>query len=514
MSDPSRDVPTPEVSDAASAVSIEYFDRRFFGHPRGLATLFLTEMWERFSYYGMRALLILFMTASPAIGGLGFDVPKAAAIYGLYTASVYLSGLPGGWVADQLLGLRNAVLVGGVLIAFGHYFLIFHHLSFFYLGLVLIVLGTGLLKTNISAIVGQLYAPGDVRRDAGFSIFYMGINLGGFLAPLACGYLGQRVGWHWGFGLAALGMTVAVVQFALGRKHLGLAAVSRIPSEAKRRATLHFLSGVLLCSVIGFSVLGISKWIDRPITSQDLSASMGLFLVLLSLGIFGWLFSGAKWSRPERQRLVVILVLFLASALFWAIFEQAGSTLNLFAQRNTSCVLFGYHFPSSWFQSLGSLFIVLLAPFFAWFWVTLGKRDPSSPRKFTTGLVFAALGFLVLILPLVTRAGRVSPWWLVLTYFLHTAGELCVSPVGLSAMTKLAPARATGLIMGVWFLSTSAGNFFGSQFAGLYESLPLIHLFAWVACTALAGAAMLVLFVKRIERLTLGAVPAADVPSC
>jgi len=217
MNDASLPLSTTELPDVALATRTNYLDSSFFGHPRGLATLFLTEMWERFSYYGMRALLILFMTASPTIGGLGFAVPKAAAIYGLYTASVYLSSLPGGWVADRLLGLRNAVLVGGVLIAFGHYSLIFHRLGFFYLGLVLIVLGTGLLKANISAIVGQLYAPRDVRRDAGFSIFYMGINLGGFLSPLACGYLGQRVGWHWGFGLAALGMTVAVIQFALSR---------------------------------------------------------------------------------------------------------------------------------------------------------------------------------------------------------------------------------------------------------------------------------------------------------
>lgn len=342
----------------------------------------------------------------------------------------------------------------------------------------------------------------------------MGINLGGFLSPLACGYLGQRVGWHWGFGLAALGMTMAVAQFALGRKHLASAAISIIPTAAKDRATGQVISGILVCSVIALSVLGISKWIGKPISAQGLSASIGLFLVFLSLGIFGWLFFGAKWSSRERRHLVVILVLFLASALFWAIFEQAGSTLNLFAQRNSNCVLFGYRFPSSWFQSLGSLFIILLAPAFAWFWVALGKRDPSSPRKFMVGLVFAALGFLVLILPLATRAGRVGPWWLVLTYLLHTAGELCVSPVGLSAMTKLAPARAAGLIMGVWFLSTSAGNFFGSRFAGLYESLPLTHLFAWVAASALAGAALLALSAKRIERLMFEPLTTCGNSSC
>ena len=230
----------------------------------------------------------------------------------------------------------------------------------------------------------------------------------------------------------------------------------------RRRAIQHFLSGILVCSVLGFSVLGISKWIGKPITAQGLSASMGLFLVIISVGMFGWLFFGAKWSRNERRHLIVILVLFLASGLFWAIFEQAGSTLNLFAERNTNCILLGYRFPASWLQSLGSLFIILLAPVCAWLWIALGTRDPSSPRKFTAGLVFAALGFAALILPLAVGTGRVSPWWLVLTYLLHTAGELCVSPVGLSAMTRLAPERAAGLIMGVWFLSTSAGNFFAA----------------------------------------------------
>jgi POT family proton-dependent oligopeptide transporter len=487
-----------------------HLDRSFFGHPRGLATLFLTEMWERFSYYGMRALLILFMTASPGIGGLGFPVPKAAAIYGLYTASVYLSGLPGGWIADRVLGLRGAVLTGGVLIALGHYSLIFHHLSFFYLGLALIVLGTGLLKSNISAIVGQLYASGDVRRDAGFSLFYLGINLGGFLSPLACGYLGQRVGWHWGFGLAAFGMTLAVIQFAMGRKNLGSAGVRTISREKQHRAQRQLLSALLLCAVIGFAVFRTLKWVGTQITAEGLSTSLGLLLILLSIVVFGWLFFGAGWTASERRRLIVILVLFVVSGLFWAIFEQAGSTLNLFAERNTNCVFLGYQFPASWFQSLGSFFIILLAPVFVWFWLSLGNRDPSSPRKFAAALVFAALGFAVLILPLASGVGRVSPWWLVLTYLLHTAGELCLSPVGLSAMTKLAPERAVGLIMGVWFLSTSAGNYLGSRFAGLYEAQPLTHLFTWIAMTALSGTVVLSLFVKRIERLMFNRVPSAD----
>jgi proton-dependent oligopeptide transporter, POT family len=466
-------------------------------------------MWERFSYYGMRALLILFMVASPAAGGLGFAVPKAAAIYGLYTASVYLAGLPGGWVADKILGLRRAVLIGGVLIACGHVSLIFERLGFFYMGLVLIVIGTGLLKANISAIVGELYAPGDTRRDGGFSLFYMGINLGGFLSPLACGYLGQRVGWHWGFGLAALGMTAAVVQFVRGQRQLGQAGIRTIPSEARQKAARQLLMGGLVCAAAAAAILFFLRRTNIDVTAQGISASLGLLLAILSLAVFLWLFLAAKWSVVERKKLVVILVLFLASALFWSLFEQAGSTLNLFAERNTDCVLWGHSFPSSWFQSLGSLFIILFAPVFAWFWIWLGSRDPSSPRKFTGGLVFAGLGFAVLILPLATGMGRVSPAWLVLTYLLHTFGELSVSPVGLSAMTKLAPARAAGLIMGVWFLSTSLGNYLGSRSAGLYEAMPLAKLFALVAGAAFAGALLLGLLAKRIEHLAEEPIPNA-----
>jgi proton-dependent oligopeptide transporter, POT family len=496
------------VADAS--IFLPQSERSFFGHPRGLATLFLTEMWERFSYYGMRALLILFMVASVEAGGLGFSVPKAAAIYGLYTASVYLAGLPGGWVADQIFGLRRAVLVGGILIASGHVCLIFPRIDFFYGGLVLIVIGTGLLKANISAIVGELYAPGDTRRDGGFSLFYMGINLGAFLAPLACGYLGQRVGWHWGFGLAALGMSTAVVQFVRGQKYLGDAGVRAIRSEERRKALGQLASGSLVCVAAAGTILFLLRQTSIEITAQGISTTFGILLVMLSVGVFLWLFFGAGWTIAERKKLVVILVLFLASALFWSVFEQAGSTLNLFADRNTNCVVWGHSFPSSWFQALGSLFIILFAPVFAWFWIRLGPRDPSSPRKFTGGLVLAGLGFLVLVLPLATASGRVSPLWLVLTYLLHTFGELSVSPVGLSAMTKLAPGRAAGLIMGVWFLSTSLGNYLGSRSAGLYESMPLQKLFILVAGAAFAGALLLGLLTKRVERLAGETVPSSE----
>ena len=435
-------------------------------------------------------------------------MPKAAAIYGLYTASVYLAGLPGGWVADKILGLRGAVLIGGVLIACGHVSLILDRLGFFYTGLLLIVIGTGLLKANISAIVGQLYAPGDTRRDGGFSLFYMGINLGGFLSPLACGYLDQRVGWHWGFGLAALGMTVAVVQFVRGQKHLGHAGIRTIPSEARRKALGQLLVGSLVCAAVACAILFFLHRRNIEVTAQGISTSLGLLLVtvvtcriplaLLCRGMVRRRAQETCRHSGSLSCLRTILVLVRASGI---------DAEPIRGKKYELCCCWGHSFPSSWFQSLGSLFIILFAPVFAWFWIWLGPRDPSSPRKFTGGLVFAGLGFAVLILPLAAGMGRVSPAWLVLTYLLHTFGELSVSPVGLSAMTKLAPARAAGLIMGVWFLSTSLGNYLGSRTAGLYESMPLAKLFALVAGAAFAGALLLGLLAKRIEHLIEGPVP-------
>jgi POT family proton-dependent oligopeptide transporter len=483
-------------------------DNGFFGHPRGLSTLFFTEMWERFSYYGMRALLILFMTAPLAAGGLGFDTATAGAIYGLYTSMVYMTTLPGGWIADRLIGPQNAVLYGGVLIAAGHFSMAVPSLGTFYLGLFLIVIGTGLLKGNASVIVGRLYSTDDVRRDAGYSIFYMGINLGAFIAPLVCGYLGQRVSWHLGFGAAGVGMTLGLVQYALGRKHLGEAG--RYPADAGSSAALAgqkkqamiwtgAAAAVLLLGGIGMAsgVVAISP--------TQLSNAAGYFLLVLTVVFFGWLFLSSGWTPEERKRNYVIGALFLAAALFWSEFEQAGSTLNLFADRNTDNSIAGWAFPSTWFQSLNSLFIIALAPVFAWLWLWLARRrlEPSSPAKFGVGLVLVGAGFAVLALgaALAQQGIKVSPWWLVATYLLHTCGELAISPVGLSAMSKLAPVRIGGLIMGVWFLATSVGNYIGGRMAGLYESMTLPSLFGAVAAFGVACGVLLLLVVRPMRRL-------------
>ena len=483
-------------------------DTSFFGHPRGLATLFFTEMWERFSYYGMRALLVLYMTAAVADGGLGFDAATGGAIYGLYTSMAYMAALPGGWVADRLIGQRRAVLYGGLVIASGHFSMAIPSLATFYLGLVLIVIGTGLLKGNVSVIVGQLYTAEDQRRDAGFSIFYMGINLGAFLAPLVCGYLGQRINWHFGFGAAGIGMTIGVIQYVLGQRHLGTAGQEPVPapSPAAGEALRRKASGWGAAALALLVVVGVGGYTGAlPVSAVGIANAAGVGLLLSTVVFFGWLFTSSDWTPVERRRLVVVAVLFLASALFWSVFEQAGSTLNLFADRDTDTRLFGLAFPSSWFQSVNSFFIFTLAPVFAWIWVRLaaGGREPSSPGKFVIGLVAVGLGFVILMPPAAAAAAgtKASPMWLILTYLLHTIGELSLSPVGLSAMTKLAPARIAGLVMGVWFLGTSVGNFIGGRVGGLYESLALPTLFGTVGGFAIVAGLILLAFVGPMRRM-------------
>ena len=382
----------------------------FFGHPRGLATLFFTEIWERFSYYGMRALLILFMTAGVDRGGLGFPVAKAGAIYGLYTAMVYLLSLPGGWVADRITGQRRAVLYGGILIACGQFCLMGPGVATFYLGLVVLVLGTGLLKPNVSTIVGQLYGPGDHRRDAGFSIFYMGINLGALIAPLLCGWVGERIGWRLGFGLAGVGMTGGLIQYVLGGRHLGSAGLHPTPPGSPERIAARSAAPRSPESPGAGRVRAARRAgrrrPHRDLTPQIISNALGVVLVLLTVAIFSWLLLGRGWTPVERKRSAAILVLFLAAAVFWSAFEQAGSSLNLFAQRNTDRHAFGFVFPASWFQFVQPFFIITLAPVFAWLWVKLGPREPSSPAKFTLALICGGLGFAVLIPPRGARRSR------------------------------------------------------------------------------------------------------------
>src|SRR5687768_13880628 len=477
---------------------------RWFGHPRGLSTLFFTEMWERFSYYGMRAILVLFMTNAVTTGGMGLDDVTATAIYGLYTAAVYVVALPGGWIADRLLGLRRAVFWGGVVIAVGHFTLAIPHVIAFYMGLTLIVIGTGLLKPNISAIVRDLYPEGGARRDAGFSIYYMGINVGGFLGPLVCGYLGETIDWHLGFGAAGVGMILGLVQYRLGGKHLGTAGELRPEVQAPekrasaRRALLTTLEGVAgLLLIVGtlqslgairLSLLGFVDWTGAFIVSLA-----GLYLLYVVM--FGGL------TAVEKKRVGVIAVLFLAAACFWSGFEQAGSSMNLFAERLTDRIIGGWEMPASWLQSINGVFIILLAPLFSALWIWLGSRNPSIPAKMAYGLMFLGVGFAVLAWGSVnaTLENPVSPVWLVVTYFFHTVGELCLSPIGLSSITRLSPARYVGQMMGIWFMGAALGNLVAGRVAGLTESLPLPQLFGTVTMFSVGTGLVLLLFTKPLR---------------
>ncbi|MCP5327517.1 MAG: peptide MFS transporter [Sinobacteraceae bacterium] len=445
-------------------------ERRFFGHPRGLATLFMTEFFERFSYYGMRALLVLFLVAATdaANPGFGIDRETAGAVYGLYTGAVFLGSLPGGWIADRLIGQRRAVFWGGIIIAIGNFILAIPATPpVFYLGLATIVVGVGLLKPNISAIVGALYEgqPG-ARRDAGFSIFYMGINLGALLAPLVAGTIGEAWNWRSGFFVAGLAMLIGVAQYKATEKYLGEAgAPPQDVSAAEQRSGWRMVwIGCAIIVVLGALIFsGVI-----PVTITGLAQAFATGMLVLGFVFFAYVLLIAKLQPGERGRVATIAVFFLCAALFWAGFEQAATSFNLFAQDFTDRSMLGGMFPegvhpASWYQSANPIFVVLFAPFFAWVWVSLGARnlDPSAPVKFGLALLLLAAGFGVIMwaAQLVANSGsQVAPTWLLLTYLLHTFGELCLSPVGLSNVTKLAPKRFVGQMMGTWFLGAAVGN--------------------------------------------------------
>jgi len=491
-------------------------DQRFFGHPLGLSTLFFTEMWERFSYYGMRALLTLYMTSKLVDGGLGFSESYAGAIYAMYVSSVWYLPLVGGWLADKFLGARRAVLVGGIIIACGHYSMAIDSLPTFYAALILIACGTGLLKPNISTMVGQLYPPDDKRRDAGFSIFYMGINLGAFISPFVTGYLAQsdsfkgiivKMGlnpahaWHWGFAAAGVGMTLGVIQYVLGAKQLrdaGRKPEKTVTATAKGAGGFDVVTIAL--SIVG-AVLGagFGYKFDAGLVSVPFWTVVGYFV--------GYLGGTTRLLKgDELRRVLVIFILVVFSVIFWMTYEQAGSSMTLFADRLTRTEVFGRAFPSSWFQSVPAVFVIILAPIFAFIWQKMGDRQPSSPAKFAFGLLFAGIAFGVLTLAAsLTGAGRVSPWWLVVVYFIQTVGELCLSPVGLSTISKLSPVRMVGLMMGVWFLSISIGSYIAGRTTQLFQQgTPevLTRAFGIFAGITLAAALLLAVLTPLIKRMT------------
>jgi proton-dependent oligopeptide transporter, POT family len=487
-------------------------DRSFFGQPRGLATLFYTEMWERFSYYGIRPLLVLFMTAALVRGGFGFERPTASAIVGIYAASVYLASLPGGWIADRWLGLQRSIWWGGIFIALGHLSIalstVFAHKAFF-LGLILIVIGTGLLKPNVSALVGDMYPEGGARRDAGFSIFYMGINAGALLAPIVTGFLGERVGWHWGFGAAGVGMLVGLLTFRARATNtlgpLGLTPGGTVTEQARARTITLAAAAVIVVAVL-MAALGVFT-ID-PVAIATMMKN--IILTVAAIG-FAYLFFFAGLTFDEKKGIVVILVLFIFSVVFWSAFEQAPTSLNLFARDFTDRTVLGWEMPASWFQSVESFFVILCAPLLALLWTRLGERgkDLSSPAKFSLGLAFAGVGFLLMVAAanhVVSSNGavKVSMFWLVGSYCLQAIGELALSPVGMSSMTKLAPRRFAGLTMGVWFTSLALGNLIAGLVGGnvdpeKLEQMPA--LFQRTAMSLFIAAAVLAVLVIPIRNM-------------
>jgi POT family proton-dependent oligopeptide transporter len=515
--------PPEEARIAAAATDVPPSELRsteggFFGHPKGLSTLFFTEMWERFSYYGIRPLMVLFMTAAMMDGGFGFEREVATNIVGIYAACVYLASLPGGWVADRLLGLRRAIWYGACLISAGHIAIAlsaFLPRQFFFLGLILIVMGTGLLKPNVSAIVGDLYPEGGSRQDAGFSIFYMGINIGALLAPLITGYFGEKWGWHYGFGAAGIGMIIGLITFRLRAGstlgNIGLAPV-RDPDPAKqardeRRMKTGLAGAMTLVAIVVLLAMTGMIHID-PVKVAGWMAKIMLALALL---YFAYLYILGGLNRDDKKRVTVIIVLFVFAIIFWGAFEQAPTSLNLFARDYTDRNIFGWEMPTLWLQAVNSLFVIALAPVFAAIWIALGKRrrDPSSPAKFAFGLVFAGLGFGIMIFAanIVIRGGgqvRVSPWWLVGSYLLQTVGELSLSPVGLSSMVTLAPRKFKGQMMGVWFMAASIGNLIAGMVGSRVDPEKLDQmpgLFLWTTIALFGAAAVLALMIVPIRRM-------------
>ncbi len=484
---------------------------QWFGHPRGLSTLFFTELWERFSYYGMRALLVLYMT-DVATGGLGFETETATIVVGFYTFGVYALALPGGWIADRIIGQKKAVLWGGIIIALGHYALAVPSLFTFFFGLFLVVVGTGLLKPNVSAVVGDLYVNDDAaRRDAGFSIFYSGINIGAMLGPLVCSALGERIDWHLGFGAAGVGMTAAIVAYVKGQKYLEGAGDPRGPAADPVQvagAKRNLIAGTA-CIVV---LAGVLWWLGAsgiaPITLLGFADATGVIVVVLAVVYFAYVIGFVCNDQIERRRIGACAALFVGAALFWSGFEQATSSLNLFTRDHVNRDLFGLaEVPIGYLQAVNPFFIIVLAPVMGALWVRLGARNPSIPVKFGLGLVLLGVGFFVLSWGAsLSEAGgaQAAMSWLVVTYFFHTVGELCLSPVGLSSMTKLAPDRLVSQMMGTWFMGAALGNLIAGRVAGYIETLPPAELFRTVALiVAVAGAVFLVLF-KPIKWLCAG----------
>lgn len=436
-------------------------NQTLWGHPKGLYILFFTELWERFSYYGMRAILVLYLTGkvedNPLNPGWGWDNTSALQLYGWYTFLVYAMSVPGGLLADRLIGQKKSVMLGGVLLVIGHLILAFDAPWAFYTGLAFIILGVGALKPNISTMVGGLYKLGDARRDAAFTIFYVGINIGAFTAPLLVGYIGEVINWHYGFGLAGIGMVIGQVVYIYGQRYLK----------------------------------GIGDFIPHKITDGTKEK--------------------VKLTSVEKDRMIVLLLSFIIVIIFWGAYEQAGGLLNLFAKEKINRLLLGFEVPTSWFQSLHAFYVVLIGVPMAWFWVRWAKKgwESSSLLKMGIGTIITSFGFLMLaaaaLESMESLSGKASVYWLFGAYLLHVVGELCISPVALSFITKMAPAKFVSFMMGAYFLATALGNMLAAEIGKAAQSAGEFTMFLGVFGFCIGFGLILILFVKKLKKLTHGA---------
>jgi len=478
----------------------------FFGHPRGLLTLFFTEFWERFSYYGMRAILVFYMYYEVSKGGLGIDESLALSIMSIYGSLVYMSGVIGGWLADRIFGTSRAVFYGGVLIMFGHIALsIPGSIPMFFVSMVLIVLGTGLLKPNVSTIVGDLYAEKDERRDSGFTIFYMGINLGAFLSPLIVGTVGMEYNFHLGFAIAAIGMFLGLLLFVFTKKkNLGLAGTyvsNPLSKNERKKVYTYIILGIIILGAL--TVVSIMRGILTFERFINLVTILGL---VIPTAYFVIMYRSPKTTAVERSRVLAYIPLFIASVMFWAIQEQGSTILANYADKRTQLDFAGIHISPAWFQSLNPLFIITLAPLFAWMWVKLGDRQPTIPKKFSYALLFAGLSFIVILLPAYIGGTDtlVNPLWLVLSYFICVIGELLLSPVGLSATTKLAPAAFSAQTMSLWFLSSAAAQAINAQIVKFYSEETEIAYFGTIGVASILLGVVLLFLSPIIQRYMKG----------
>jgi proton-dependent oligopeptide transporter, POT family len=473
----------------------------FFGHPKGLLTLFFTEFWERFSYYGMRAILVYYMYYEVSKGGLGIDENLALSIMSIYGSLVYMSGIIGGWLADRIFGTSKAVFYGGILIMLGHIVLaVPGSFAMFIISMVLIVLGTGMLKPNVSTNVGEMYSEQDERRDAGFTIFYMGINMGAFLSPLIVGTVADKYNFHFGFAIAAVGMFFGLLMFVLTKKkNLGLAGTivpNPLPSSEKKKVFTTVGLGIVILAIICAILIPMGL-----LTFANFINIVTVLGILIPTLYFVVMYRSPKTTAVERSRIIAYIPLFIAAVMFWAIQEQGSTILASYADKRTQLDFAGIHISPAWFQSLNPLFIITFAPIFAWLWVKLGNRQPSIPQKFSLSLLFSGLSFLIILIPgyLGGTDSLVNPLWLVLSYLVCVFGELLLSPVGLSATTKLAPAAFSAQTMSLWFLASAAAQALNAQVVKFYSPETETAYFGIIGGASIALGILLFILAPKIQ---------------